>query len=138
MATDSAQTIPHRQCTALLLAVVLVLGLDACAAGPPLISLVYTRVKLPLTRDLNHTTLPADSPHAGRMIEVREPVTGLGLSARVNSNAIGDIARRHGIRHLYFADQEVFSVLGIWNSRRVILYGDGEKRHRHESAQNSK
>lgn len=107
--------------------VVLVLGLDACAAGPPLVGLVYTHVKLPLTRDLNHTAMPADPPHADRIIEVREPVTGLGLSARVNSNAIGDIARHHGIRHLCFADQEIFKVLGIWKSERVILYGTGKE-----------
>lgn len=124
MATDSKPATGQRQCTALLLAVVLVLGLDACAAETPLVGLVYTNVKLPLTRDLNNTGMPDGPPHTGRTVEVREPITLLGLSAQVGSNAIGDIARRHGIRHLYFADQEIFNVLGIWRSHRVVLYGD--------------
>jgi hypothetical protein len=127
MATDTIKKADYRPWMVLLTIVVLVLGLDACAAGPPLVSLVYTHVKLPLTRDLNRTTTPADPPHTDRIIEVRLPVTGSGLSARVNSNAIGDIARHHGIRHLYFADQEIFNVLGIWKSERVILYGAGKK-----------
>ena len=42
----------------------------------------------------------------------------------MNSNALGDIARRHGVDPLYFADREVFSILGIWKTNRVFLYGD--------------
>ncbi len=38
-------------------------------------------------------------------------------------DAIGEIARAHGIETLYFADQELCSILGIWTSHKVILYG---------------
>lgn len=97
-------------------------GLAGCGTGP-LIGLVYTQVKLPLTRDLNVTPVPDRPPDSDRIIEIKEPFTGLGMYARVNSNAIGDIARQHGVAPLYFADQEVFSILGVWKTQRVFLYG---------------
>lgn len=89
---------------------------------PP--GIIYTRVKFPLTRDLNNTTVPQSIPKYAKIIEIREPITGLGINARLNSNAIGEIAKAHGLKTLYFADQEKFSVLGIWTSTKVILYGD--------------
>ena len=108
---------------ALLLALAWVGCFYGCGTGP-LVGLVYTRVKLPLTFDLDAAPLPARSPETGRVIEVKEPITGFGLYARMNSNALGDIARRHGVDPLYFADREVFSILGIWKTNRVFLYGD--------------
>ena len=68
--------------------------------------------------------MPQNIPKDGKIIEIREPISGLGISARLNSNAIGDIARANGMETLYFADQEWFSILGIWTSRKVILYGE--------------
>ena len=123
MATEAAG---RRRTLALLMAAVLALGLTACGTGP-LVGLVYTHVKLPLTRDLHATPVPSTPPRSKQVIEIKEPVTGLGLYARVNSNAIGDIARQNGIDRLYFADQEVFSILGIWKTHRVILYGERKK-----------
>jgi|GEM_PF-1344029 len=107
------------------LLVVVALGccLTACGTGP-LVGLVYTNVKLPLTSDLRATPLPAHPPGSDRVIEIKEPLSGLGLYARVNSNALGDIARKNGVDPLYFADQEVFGILGIWKTRRVFLYGE--------------
>jgi hypothetical protein len=85
---------------------------------------VYTNVKLPLTVDLKATLLPERPPDSDRIIEIREPFTGLGMYTRVSSNALGDIARQNGMDPLYFADQEVFSILGIWKTQRVFLYGE--------------
>jgi hypothetical protein len=96
---------------------------SGCATGP-LKGFVYTNVKLPLTRDLRPTPLPGTMPREGKVIEIKEPFTGLGFYARVNSNAIGDIAKKNGIETLYFADQQVFSILGVWTSYKVILYGE--------------
>jgi hypothetical protein len=123
MATDAASNSRRRQITALLLAAALAFGLTACGTGP-LVGLVYTHVKLPLTRNLHATPVPTTPPRSDRVIEIKEPITGLGLYARVNSNAIGEIARHNGLKRLYFADQEVFSILGIWKTHRVILYGE--------------
>jgi len=108
---------------ALVLAVIWMGCLSSCGTGP-LVGLVYTKVKLPLTVDLNAAPLPAQAPETGRIIEIREPLTGFGLYTRLSSNALGDIARNHGLDPLYFADQEVFSVLGIWKTNRVFLYGE--------------
>lgn len=112
----------------LLLAAALALGLTACGTGP-LVGLVYTDVRLPLTRDLHATPVPSGPPKSKQVIEIKEPITGLGLYARVNSNAIGDIARQNHLKRLYFADQEVFSILGIWKTHRVILYGERQPAH---------
>ena len=106
-----------------LLAAILMGCLAGCGTGP-LVGLVYTRVKLPLTRDLKAAPMPAQPPGSKHTIEIKEPFTGFGMYARVNSNALGDIARQNGMTHLYFADQEVFSILGIYKTHRVILHGE--------------
>lgn len=107
----------------LLLSAILMVCPTGCGTGP-LVGLVYTNVKLPLTRDLKAAPMPARPPRSDRIIEIKEPLTGLGMYARVNSNALGDIARQSGMSPLYFADQEVFSILGIYKTHRVILHGE--------------
>ena len=97
--------------------------LTGCGPGP-LVGLVYTSVKLPLTLDLKATPLSNHPPDSDRIVEIKEPLTGLGMYARVSVNALGDIARQNGVEPLYFADQEVFSILGIWKTNRVFLYGE--------------
>jgi hypothetical protein len=94
-----------------------------CASTGPVCGLLYTHLKYPLTLDLNATPVPQLKPYDAKIIEIKEPITGLGINARLNSNAIGEIARAHGMKTLYFADQESFSILGIWTSNKVILYG---------------
>jgi len=119
----------------ILLAMAVLVCLSGCGTGP-LVGLVYTNVKLPLTRDLKSTPLPGFPPSSDRIIEIKEPFSGLGLYARVSSNALGDIARQNGVDPLYFADQEVFSILGIWKTQRVFLYGEtagGPERHEDEA-----
>jgi hypothetical protein len=68
--------------------------------------------------------MPAQPPGSKHTIEIKEPFTGFGMYARVNSNALGDIARQNGMTQLYFADQEVFSILGVYKTHRVILHGE--------------
>jgi hypothetical protein len=97
--------------------------LTGCSSSGPLPGFIYAHVTYPLTRDLNVTPVPKTLPREAKIIEVREPISGLGINARLNANAIGEIARAHGIKTLYFADQERFSILGIWTSHKVILYG---------------
>lgn len=107
----------------LMLTAILMVCLAGCGTGP-LVGLVYTRVKLPLTRDLKAAPMPAQPPGSKHTIEIKEPFTGFGMYARVNSNALGDIARQNGMTQLYFADQEVFSILGVYKTHRVILHGE--------------
>lgn len=121
MATDIVSP-PNRRWIAQLLAMVVLLCLSGCGTGP-LIGLVYTNVKLPLTADLNATPVPDTPPASDRIVEIKEPFTGIGMYARVSVNAIGEIALQNGVETLYFADQEVFSILGVWKTNRVFLYG---------------
>jgi hypothetical protein len=93
-----------------------------CAVRPR--GIVYTNMRLPLTRDLHHTPTPMQMPNTGRTLEIKEPITGVGLYVQVDSNAIGDIARKNGMQTLYFADRQFFSILGIWTTDKTILYGE--------------
>jgi len=85
---------------------------------------IYTHVRFPLTENLDRTPVPTGAPPSGRVLEVKEPFSGFGIYARVDSNAIGDIARENGMHTLYFADQEIFSILGVWTTTRTVLYGE--------------
>jgi len=93
-------------------------------AKPVLIGIIYTNVRLPLTKNLNNTRMPDIEPPSSKVLEIKEPVTGAGLYAQIDANAIGAIAKNNGLETLYFADQQIFSVLGIWASNKTILYGE--------------
>ena len=93
-----------------------------CGTGP-LVGLIYTKVKMPLSRDLDGSPLK-DNDGTGKVVKIKEPISGYGVYAELNSNAIGEIAKKHGISKVYFADQELFSVLGIWTTTEVIIYGE--------------
>jgi len=40
-------------------------------------------------------------------------------------NGLGEIARRHGLKCIHYADLETLSVLGIYAQRKVHVYGEG-------------
>ncbi|MBI5064127.1 MAG: hypothetical protein HZB87_11875 [Desulfatitalea sp.] len=100
---------------------VLLCGLWGCAVQPR--GILYTNMRLPLTRNLHDSPAPAEVPNSGRTLEIKEPISGVGLYVQVDSNAIGDIARQNGMQTLYFADRQYFSILGIWTTDKTILYG---------------
>ena len=88
-----------------------------------LTGIVFKHIRVPLSGDLVNS--PAIVDHTGGMIvQVKEPVSGYGFYAEWNSNAIGDVAKRSGLEKVYFADMEIFSVLGIWTYRKVHVYGE--------------
>ncbi len=87
-----------------------------------LTGIAFTRIKVPLSEDLVNS--PVIVIHSeGKIIQVKEPVSGYGIYAKWDSNAIGDIAQRYGLKKVYFADMEIFSILGIWTEEKVIIYG---------------
>ena len=88
-----------------------------------LVGAVYTRVKFPLTTDLNQTPA-AVSTGNGKIVRIKEPFSGYGIYAEFNSNAIGEIAKRHGLKTVYYADIERLSILGIWRHDEVIVCGE--------------
>jgi len=84
---------------------------------------IFTHIRVPYTRNLDNTTVT--NIHAnGLIIHVEEPISGYGLYTEFNSNAIGDIAKSHGLTKVYFADMEIFDVLGIWHHERLHIYGE--------------
>jgi hypothetical protein len=88
-----------------------------------LVGAVYTRVKFPLTTDLNQTPAAVDTGN-GKIVRIKEPFSGYGIYAEFNSNAIGEIAKRHGLKTVYYADIERLSILGIWRHDEVIVCGE--------------
>jgi hypothetical protein len=108
--------------------------LMGCGTGP-LVGVIYTKVKMPLSRDLNVSPVK-NVDGTGKVLKIREPLSGYGIYAEINSNAIGEIAQKHGIETVYFADQEFFSVLGIWTATKVILYGEKNSSSRNQNFEN--
>ena len=88
-----------------------------------LVGAVYTRIKFPLTTDLNQTPAAVDIG-SGKIVRIKEPLSSYGIYAEFNSNAIGEIAKKHGLKTVYYADVERLSILGIWRHDEVIVYGE--------------
>ncbi len=88
-----------------------------------LTGLLFTKIKVPYTVNLDNT--PAGlNPSEGKVLQINEPFSGYGFYTRVDSNAIGDIAQKHGLKKIYFADLEIFSILGIWRHEKIYIYGE--------------
>jgi hypothetical protein len=84
---------------------------------------VYENYRMPYTVDLDETPVSFNAG-TGKIIEVKEPFTGYDITAEFNSNAVGDIARQHGITKVYWADIEMFNLLGVWKEKRLFIYGE--------------
>lgn len=90
-----------------------------------LTGLIYTKIKIPFSKKLNRTPNELVIDAQGTVTRLQEPFSGYGVYAEFDSNAIGDIARKNGLKTVYFADHESFSVLlGIWRYDRIIVYGE--------------
>ncbi len=84
---------------------------------------VFRSVRTPLTLDLNNTPVGSLSGE-GKVIHIEEPFTGAGMYSEFSTNAIADIAKKHGLKKVYFADIESFSILGIFRHQKLIIYGE--------------
>jgi len=81
-------------------------------------------IEEPYTTDLHNTKI-TDMKGFGTIFHIQEPISGYNLYIEFNSNAIGDIAKKHGLTKVYFADIEIFEVLGgIWQHQRLHIYGE--------------
>ena len=98
---------------------------------------VFARYRIPLTQDLKRTPNEVVIHAGGKVIRIKEPITGYGIYAEFDANAIGQIARQYGIDTVYYADQEIFNVLGVWRHDRVIIYGKADDRHSAKSPGNA-
>ena len=89
----------------------------------PLSGYVYEHYHKPYTLDLDVTPVRFNCGE-GKVVMVKEPFSGWGVSAEFDTNAIGDVARAHGLKKIYWADMEYFKVLGIWKERSIHIYGE--------------
>lgn len=85
--------------------------------------IVYARYKIPLSQKLANTPNELVIHAGGKVIQIKEPITGYGIYTEFDTNAIGAIAQSHGIETIFYADHEIFNVLGIWRHDRVIVHG---------------
>jgi hypothetical protein len=86
---------------------------------------IYTKAKVPFTKKLDRTPNELVINARGAVTRLQEPFSGYGVYTEFDSNAIGDIARKNGLKTVYYADLEKFSVLfGIWRYHRIIVYGE--------------
>lgn len=95
------------------------LFLSACAPG-----LIYTDIKEPLFSNI--TAAPVtDSAVKGASYEIKEPFSAIGARIEIASQAPGDIAKKSGLKTIYFADIRIQSyLLGLWKKRTVEVYGE--------------
>lgn len=102
----------HR--TSLAALVALGLGSSACARG-----FVFSYTVVPL--DVNFDRTPVLEKSAS---DNTKKVQYRGLRIEWGDEAIGEIAREHGLQTVHYADLEVLNVLGIWTQRWVRIYGE--------------
>jgi len=87
---------------------------------------LYTNTRTPYSIDLDNTPVSSDSGKSS-VLRIREPFTDLGVYTEINSNAIGDIARKNGMQKVYFADLETFSIFSVWRNQTLVIYGEKDK-----------
>lgn len=95
-----------------VLAALLVAG---CSQG-----ILYTHTFQPLTKDLHRTPVFA-AGQEGDIKHLQIPYTAIGIAW--DSAAIGDIAKKHGMSEVHYADLEVLRILMVWNRYTVHVYG---------------
>ena len=104
------------------MAVVLALSLllAGCSGGVLFNSGIYSHTVEPLTFNRNPTEVESTMPQANgdiRHIQFR-------VFVEWGTNGIGDVARRNGIKTVYYADIERLRVLfGLWQQNIVHVYG---------------
>lgn len=90
--------------------------------------LIYTNVTVPLVINMNKTPIGTKFAAISSK-ELKEPVSGIGLSAEWSSRAIGDAAKRSGLTQINFADLHTFSIFGgIWKKQTVQVWGEQRNR----------
>ncbi len=83
---------------------------------------VYTHTVQPLTVDMHQTPLAQVEKYGTIKTIAFPPIFSTNLIAW-GSAALGDVAREQGMKEIYFADLEIFSILRIWNEYTVHVFG---------------
>lgn len=107
---------PARILPVLFLPLLLLTGCGSVPTG-----LLYTHVVHPLDINMNRTpTVFNEKEGDVKHIELRS------IGIEWDKNAIGAVAKEHGMQEVYFADMEtlrIFLLLGGWRRETVHIYG---------------
>ncbi len=83
--------------------------------------MLYRHTTTPATNDFNATPIVSEIPSS---LNVKRIKYSWWLDVQWDSNAIGDIAKAHGISPVYYADVEVLQILFVWSQTWLIVYGE--------------
>ena len=81
---------------------------------------IYTHTTKPLDVNLSQTPISNLDAYQGNIKHLKYSVY---VDIMWDSNAIGDLYKRSGFSTIYYADQETFSICGIWNQYKIHIYG---------------
>jgi hypothetical protein len=94
--------------------------LTGCANGVLFNNGLYSHIIVPLTFNTEPTEMESSTKLGRGDIEHFQ----YQVSIEIGSNGIGDIAKKHGIGTVYYADLEKQSFLfGIWQREFIHVYG---------------
>ena len=96
-------------------------ALLALPALLPGCQMLYRHTTTPATNDFNATPIVSEIPSS---LNVKRIKYSWWLDVQWDSNAIGDIAKAHGISPVYYADVEELQILFVWNQTWLIVYGE--------------
>lgn len=86
-------------------------GLSSCT--------IYHNYTVPLDVNLNATPVqPTLASDAGDVKHF-----SFYVNVDWDSNGLGDIAAKHGMQEIYYADLNIFNIFGIWGQDIVHVYG---------------
>ena len=81
---------------------------------------IYSHTVVPLTFNRDATEVAKSNSQATGEIEQIQ----LYVTVQAGDNGIGEVAKRHGMETVYYADLETKSVLfGIWRKDIIHVYG---------------
>ncbi len=85
---------------------------------------LYSHTIEPLTFNKDPTEVRESMKRAtGSIMQVSDPLSS-ALGVRMGDNGLGEVAKKHGIETVYYADIERWRVLfGLWSRDVVHLYG---------------
>jgi hypothetical protein len=103
--------------------VILLLALlSGCAATAP--GRIYTDITRPYTTNFDQTYI-GEKHFAFDAHSVQEPFSGRGVTVEWSSGRIEELAAREGIEEIRYIEEQTLSILlGIYQRRRLIIYGD--------------
>ncbi len=95
--------------------------LAGCANGVLFNSGLYSHTVVPLTINPNPTEVRNSMKQArGYVNEIQYDM----ISIRMGKNGLGQVAKEHGLKTVYFADIERWSAaFGLWQMEVVRIYG---------------